>query len=138
MVLKYWVGVQQWIAVSHGQVGIFSLGWQKWTDNCEDLLPSRCPAGKPHGLGGHQNTTRKKWTEDENKIAISCYLKATKESKRGYRKRIYNLWNEMEMLEIEEQHLVCQVRSIFKNKRLTEIKIQQLWKEIENDEIAPE
>ena len=56
-----------------------------------------------------------------------------KESKQGYRKRMYNLWNETEMLEIEEQHLVCQVRSIFKKKRLTEIEIQQLQKEIEND-----
>ena len=51
---------------------------------------------------------------------------------------MYNLWNEMEMLEIEEQHLVCQVCSIFKKNRLTEIEIQQLQKEIENDEIALE
>ena len=51
---------------------------------------------------------------------------------------MYNLWNEMGMFENEEQHLACQVRSISKNKRLTEIEIQQLRKEIEKDEIAPE
>ena len=103
------------------------------TDNFEDLLPERCPAGKQHGSCSHQNIARKKWTKEENKTAISCYLKVMKESKQGYRKRMYNLWNETEMLEIEEQHLVCQVRSIFKKKRLTEIEIQQLQKEIEND-----
>ena len=108
------------------------------TDNFEDLLPGRCPAGKHHGSCSHQNIARKKWTKEENKTAISCYLKVTKESKQGYRKRMYNLWNEMEMLEIEEQHLVCQVCSIFKKNRLTEIEIQQLQKEIENDEIALE
>ena len=90
------------------------------TDNCEGLSSGRCPAGN------HQDTARKKWTKEENKTAISCYLKATKKSKQGYRKRIYNLQNEIGMFEIEEQHLACQVRSIFKNKRLTEIEIQQL------------
>ena len=49
-----------------------------------------------------------------------------------------DLWNEMGMSEIEEQHLACQVRSIFKNKRLTEVDIQQLQKEIEKVEIVPD
>ena len=42
------------------------------------------------------------------------------------------------MSEIEGQHLACQVRSIFKNKRLTEVDIQQLQKEIEKVEIVPD
>ena len=108
------------------------------TNNCEGFSPGRCPAGKQRGPGRHQITARKKWTKEENKTAISCYLKATKESKRGYRKRMHNLWNEMGMFEIEDQHLACQVRSIFKNSRLTEIEIQQLQREIEKVEIAPE
>ena len=108
------------------------------TDNCEGLSPGKCSASKQHGSGRHQNTARKKWKREENKTAISCYLKATNESKQGYRRRMYNLWNEIGMFEIEEEHLACQVRSIFKNKRLIEIEIQQLRKEIENDEIAPE
>ena len=49
-----------------------------------------------------------------------------------------DLWNEMGMSEIEEQHLACQVRSIFKNKRLTEVDIQQLQKEIGKVEIVPD
>ena len=95
-------------------------------DNCEGSSPGRCPAGKQRGPSRYENAARKKQTKDENKSAISYYLKATKESKRGDRKRMYNLWNEMGKFEIEEQHLACQVRSIFKNKRLKEIEIQQL------------
>ena len=34
-----------------------------------------------------------------------------------YRKRMYDSWNEIVMFETEEQHLTCQVRSIFKNMR---------------------
>ena len=60
------------------------------TDNCEGLPPGRCTAGKYRGPERHQITARKRWTKEENKTAISCYLKATKESKRGYRKRMYN------------------------------------------------
>ena len=56
------------------------------TDNFEGLSPGRCPAGKQRGPGRHQNTAGKRWIKEENKTAISCYLKATKESKRGYRK----------------------------------------------------
>ena len=51
---------------------------------------------------------------------------------------MHNLWNEMRMFEIEEQHLACQVRSIFKNNTLTETEIQQLRRETEKVEIAPE
>ena len=61
-----------------------------------------------------------------------------KESKQKYRKRMYDLWNEMGMFEIKEQNLAWQVWSIFENKRLTEIEIQQLRKEIKKDEIVPD
>ena len=91
------------------------------TDNCEGLSPGRCPVGKQRGPGCHQISARKKWKKEENKAAISCYLKATKESRREYRKRMHNLWNEMGMFEIEEQYLACQICSIFNNKRFTNL-----------------
>ena len=50
---------------------------------------------------------------------------------------MYDLSNEMEMFEIEEKHLACQVRRIFKNKKL-ETEIQQLQKEIEKDAVVPD
>ena len=59
------------------------------TDDCEGLSPSRSPAGKQREPGCHQVAARKKWTNKENKTAISCYLKVTKESKGGYKRRMY-------------------------------------------------
>ena len=91
-------------------------------DNCEGLLSGKCPAGKQRGPGCHQITARKKWTKEENKTAISYYLKATKGSKRGYRKRMYNLWNEMGMFKIGKQHTACQVHSIFKTRDLQKLR----------------
>ena len=103
----------------------------------ESISPGRCPAGKQDGPSRYQITVAKKWTKEETKTAISCYLKATKESKGGYRKRMHNLLNEIEIFEIEEQHVERKVLSVFKNNRLTEIQIQQLRREIEKDEITP-
>ena len=42
--------------------------------------------------------------------------KQRKKRKRGYRKQIHNLWKEMGMFEIEEQHIACQVRSLFQEQ----------------------
>lgn len=38
---------------------------------------------------------------------LPCYLKATKRSKLGHRKRMYDLRNEVGMPETEEQQLAC-------------------------------
>ena len=56
------------------------------TDNCEGLLLGKCPVGKQRGPGRYQITARKKWTKEENKTAISCYLKTKNENKWVYRK----------------------------------------------------
>ena len=50
---------------------------------------------------------------------------------------MHNLLNEIEIFEIEKQHVERKVLSVFKNNRLTEIQIQQLRREIEKDEITP-
>ena len=42
-----------------------------------------------------------------NTRLLPCYLKATKRSKLGHRKRMYDLRNEMGMPETEEQQLAC-------------------------------
>ena len=54
------------------------------TDNCEGLSPGRCPASKEHGPHHHQITARMKWKKQENKTAISCYLKATKQKRHNF------------------------------------------------------
>ena len=50
---------------------------------------------------------------------------------------MHNLWNET-LFKSEEQHLACQNRSFIKDNSVTEIEIQQLQRETEKDETAPE
>ena len=59
------------------------------TNNGEGLLPDTCPVGEQNQPGRHETTARKEWTE-EDKFAITCYLK----SQSGYRKRIDQYWME--------------------------------------------
>ena len=76
--------------------------------------------------GRHQTTARKKWTKEDNKFAITCYLKVKKEVHSGYRKQMRQYWIEEGRFEIEEQHQACQVRSILKTKKLSEVEIEAL------------
>ena len=53
------------------------------TNNDEGLSPSRCPVGEQRRPGRHQTTARKKWAKEDNKFAITCYVKAKEEGQRG-------------------------------------------------------
>ena len=55
--------------------------------------PAGVLRGKSWAQSRHPITAGKRWTKEENKTAISCYQKATKESNRGHRKRGYNKRN---------------------------------------------
>ena len=101
-------------------------------DDDNDNISNNNNNGNNNDNNNNNNNNREK---RKTKL-LSCYLKAMKELKKGYRERMHNLWNEMRMFEIEEQHLACQVRNIFNNRRLKEIEIRQSRKEIEKDEIA--
>ena len=58
------------------------------TNNGEGLSPGKCPVGEQRRPGHHQTTARKKWTKEDNKFPITCYLKAKEEGQRGYRKQM--------------------------------------------------
>ena len=74
----------------------------------------------------------------KTKLPYLVTYKQRKKVNKDIENECIHLWNEMGMFENEEQLLACQVRRIFKNKRPTEIEIQQLQREIEKVEIAPE
>ena len=42
----------------------------------EGFSPSRCLVGKQHRPGCHPATTSRKWSKEDNKIAILCFLQA--------------------------------------------------------------
>ena len=80
--------------------------------------------------GLHRTTARKKWTKEDKKFVIICYLKAKEEGQRGYRKQLQQYWIEEGRFEIEKQNLGCQIRSILKNKRLSEIEIEAFRRKV--------
>ena len=62
---------------------------------------------------------RRKWTSQENKIVMECYLLS--ESKiRGYRKRMLSLWLQKSTFSVSEQRLVNQANTIHRNSWMTE------------------
>ena len=68
------------------------------------LSPCRCSR---HGNIGHHHANpvisrRRKWTSQENKIIMECYLLGEPKI-RGYRKRMLSLWLQKDMFWVSEQ-----------------------------------
>ena len=68
---------------------------------------------------------RRKWTSQENKIVMECYL-LSEPKIRGYRKRMLSLWLQKGMFWVSEQRLVDQANTILRNSWMTELEIEEL------------
>ena len=70
--------------------------------------------------------TRKKLSKSQNREVMICYYKSEPE-KLGYRKRFHSIWHEQNPdLEITEQHLSDQQRTIIKNKWFSDTELGEL------------
>ena len=66
-------------------------------------------------------STRRKWTSQENKIFMECYLLSDPRI-RGYRKHMLSLRLQKVMFWVLEQRLVDQANTIRRNSRMTELR----------------
>ena len=73
----------------------------------EDFSPGRCPVGKQRGSGCYPATARRKWSKEDNKMAVLSYLQAKEGPNIGHRKRMHQYWKDYGQFELEEQHLAC-------------------------------
>ena len=64
----------------------------------EVFLPGRYPKGKQHEPGCHPATARRKWSKEDNKMAILCYLQVKEGPSIGYRKKSINTRKIMDSL----------------------------------------
>ena len=72
---------------------------------------------------------RRKWTSQENKIVMECYL--LREPKiRWYRKRMLSLWLQKSMFWVSEQILGDQTNAIRRKSWMTDLKIEELERKI--------
>ena len=101
----------------------------------------RCPVGEQHGPG-HQSTTAKsndrkrlQWTVQDNKELMFCYYRSQYPVQRGYRKRLFEIWQERNKNPaITEQNLADRARIIQKKNWITKIQLDEIRKTAENEE----
>ena len=73
---------------------------------------------------------RRKWTSQENKTVIECYL-LSEPKIRGYRKRMLSLWLQKAYpFWVPEQRLVDQANTIRSNSSMTELEIEELERKV--------
>ena len=115
-------------------------GVNEYGINDEVVSPGRCPADQQRRPGRNPTAagnTRKKWTRVENEVAMECYLRSEPE-KRGYRKRVAELWRQKDMAEISEQRLMDQIRQIKKKGWLSQLEIERIKRNIVEKEVGGE
>ena len=72
---------------------------------------------------------RIKWTRQENKFVMKCYLLIEPEI-RGNRKRMLILWLQMGMLQVSEQRLFDQTNTIRRNSWMTDLEIEEVERKV--------
>ena len=72
---------------------------------------------------------RRKWTSQENKIAMKCYL-LSEPKIRGYKKHMLTLWQQKGMFWVSEQRLVDQANTIRRNSWMTDLEIEVLERKV--------
>ena len=90
-------------------------------------LSSRC--SRQGNIGCHHAnlviSKRRKWTSQENKIVMECYL-LSEPKIGGYRKHMLSLWLQKGMFWVSEQRLVDQANAIRRNSWMTDVEIEEL------------
>ena len=96
-------------------------------------IPSSGRCSRQGNIGRHYAnpgiSKRIKWTSQENKIVMECYL-LSEPKIRGYRKRMLSLWLQKGMFWVSEQRLVDQVNTIRGNSWMTELEIEELERKV--------
>ena len=91
--------------------------------------PSYGRCSRQENIGRHHAnpvlSKRKKWTSEENKIIVECYL-MSEPNIRAYRKRMLSLWLQKGMFWVSVQRLVDQANTICRNSWTTELEIEEL------------
>ena len=80
-------------------------------------------------LTTHEGSQRRKWTREDYKLALYCYFRSNP-AKRGYRKRMIEIWTEFGRFKATKQRLDEQVRTITKNGLFFDLEIREIHQQI--------
>ena len=73
---------------------------------------------------------RRKWTSQDYKIVMECYLLLSEPKIRDYRKLMLSLWLQKGMFWVSEQSLVDQADTIRRNSWMTQFEIEELERKV--------
>ena len=96
------------------------------TGMIEQVPAERIPTAQDNRI---QTVGRRKWSRDDNRTAMECYLRSNPDI-RGYRRRMIDLWKDKGMFDISEQRLADQVKHIRRNQWLTKVEIEEMKRTI--------
>ena len=95
--------------------------------------PSSGRCSRQGNIGRHHAnpviSKRRKWTSQENKIVMECYL-LSEPKIRGYITHMRSLRLQKGMFLVSEQRLVDQANTIYRNRWMTELEIQELERKV--------
>ena len=72
---------------------------------------------------------RKRWKKEVNKLLIRCFYQSDS-TRREYRKQVIPIWRDIGTFEITDQRLVDRARVIRTNEWLTEVKLEEIMRNI--------
>ena len=111
--------------MSSNQIKINNVNGSRLTE--QGPLSSRC--SQQGNIGHHHGnpiiSKRRKWTSQDNKIVMECYL-LSEPKIRGYKKHMPSLWLQKGIFWVSEQRLVDQANTIRRNSWMTELEIEEL------------
>ena len=99
-------------------------------------LPGSSPVGNQAGLGRQPNTgiqSRRRFTRDDNIRVLECYY-LSKPTKRGYRRRMLQIWDNRGYEGISEQRLADQVNTILRKGWFSQLELDNIKKTIDTPE----
>lgn len=92
---------------------------------------------KQYRLGRHQDTSRKKYSKEENKKAIISYLKGKKDIL-GFCKWMHQYQKDLRVFDVKENQHANQVGSILKTGKLFEVKLEKIERKLRQLRLQPD
>ena len=83
----------------------------------------------------YKNKERQTWTKTLNTSVMECYFLSSLvdevvKSIRGHRRRMHNIWKELNGIEITEQRMCDQARMIKKNEWITKLELENIRRRV--------
>ena len=108
------------------------------TSQAGQLLSGSFPVGNQAGSGRHSATgnptleKRRTWNRGDNINVMECFYLSQPE-RRGYMKRMHQIWKERRHFSITDQRIADQIRVINRNGLMSKLEIEEVKRRVMNE-----